>query len=74
MRRPPTVAQFELELAGPGRAWYEPWAGRSPRALTGAAVMFSLGAFPAGGLHAECATVCLDREQEQLGQLLFSFD
>ena len=44
--------QLELELAGPGRVWREPWEGMSPRALTKVAQMLSLGAPPAGGLRA----------------------
>jgi len=49
--------QLELELAGAGRVWREPWGGRNPRGLTKSAEMFSLRAPPAGGLHAD-ASVC----------------
>ncbi len=42
--------QLELELAGPGRSWNEPWAGKSPRVLTKVSQVFSLGAPPLGGL------------------------
>jgi len=42
--------QLELELAGPGLVWLEPWEGKSPRTLTGAYKRFSLGAPPARGL------------------------
>ncbi len=51
VRRPSRIGdQLELELAGPGRAWLEPWEGKSPRGLTKTAQKFSLGAPPAGGL------------------------
>ncbi len=51
---PPHVGdQLELELAGPGRAWLEPWGGKSPRELTRTFKAFSLRAPPAGGLHAD---------------------
>ncbi len=51
-KSPPRVGdQLELELAGPGRAWYEPWGGRSPRVLTKAVNSFSLGALPLAGLR-----------------------
>jgi len=48
---PHVSEQLELELAGPGRAWYEPWGGKSPRGLTKAAKRVSLVALPARGLR-----------------------
>ncbi len=41
--------QLELELAGPGLAWREPWGGVAPRVLTRTFVKFSLGAHTPGG-------------------------
>ena len=41
--------QLELELAGPGRAWLEPWGGLSPRVLTRTFKIFRLEATPPGG-------------------------
>ena len=53
-KRPSRIGeQLELELAGPGRAWLEPWEGRDPRGLTKTAKKFSLRAPPTGGLHAD---------------------
>jgi len=47
---PPRVSdQLELELAGPGRAWYEPWAGRNPRLLTKASIASRLRPRTPGG-------------------------
>jgi len=49
---PPRVGdQLELGLAGPGRAWLEPWGGASPRVLTRTFKKFSLRAPPTGGLR-----------------------
>jgi len=67
--------QFELELLGEGRAWYEPWGGMSPRGLTEASKLFSLGAPPARGLRAD-ETPAQEMITEELldpEQLLFSF-
>ena len=52
--------QLELELAGPGLVWREPWEGKSPRALTRAAETFSLRALPAGGLRANDLAASLE--------------
>ncbi len=65
--------QLELELAGPGRAWREPWWGMNPRVLTRAFQTFSLGAPPAGGLHADASVICTEINQEQRLQLLLPF-
>jgi len=73
-RRPSRIGeQLELELAGPGRAWREPWEGKSPRVLTKTFERFSLGAPPTGGLHAD-DTLCTGLEEQQLEfELLFPF-
>jgi len=42
--------QYELELGGPGRAWREPWSGKSPRELTKASITFRLGPHTRGGV------------------------
>ena len=63
---PPRVGdQLELELAGPGRAWVEPWGGAAPRGLTKAFEKFSFGAPPTGGLRGNAQT-CSDEERPQL--------
>ena len=43
--------QLDLELAGPGLAWREPWGGRSARVLTRSFKLFTLSALPPGGLR-----------------------
>ena len=77
MYRPSRIGeQLELDLAGPGRPWLEPWEGRSPRSLTKASQMFKLSAIPPGG----AATKRGFREQPapekrlQLEQLELPFD
>ena len=62
--------QLEFDLAGPGRAWREPWSGLAPRVLTGGVEIRSLRATPARGLRADEMFACKDEQQEQLGQLL----
>ena len=50
--RPPRVGdQWELGLAGGGRAWSEPWGGRSPRELTRISMSRTLRELPPGGLR-----------------------
>ena len=41
--------QLELDLAGPGRPWLEPWGGRRPRYLTRLSLKSTLSATPPGG-------------------------
>ncbi len=66
--------QLELELAGPGRAWREPWEGKSPRVLTRTFKTFSLRALPAGGLPGDEALAAWKTKQEELRmQLLLPF-
>ncbi len=65
--------QFELELAGPGRAWQEPWEGKSPRGLTKCAEKFSLGAPPTGGLHGVIKVCPKDSQRELAVQLSLPF-
>jgi len=65
--------QLELELAGLGRAWVEPWEGMSPRVLTGAFRKFSLGAPPAGGLHADAGLSAQRMIAPAASQLEFPF-
>ena len=60
---PPDGDQLELELAGPGRAWLEPWEGMSPRALTGAFKRFSVDALPAGGLPEDVTLAAQNEER-----------
>ena len=64
--------QFELELSGPGRAYYEPWGGKSPRVLTRVAKAVSLGAHPPGGLPAK-ETAARTEVQLHEEQLLLPF-
>jgi len=72
---PPNSDQLELELAGPGRAWLEPWLGKSPRSLTDGFKRFRLEPLPAGGpIGSDLARQISDEEQEELaGQLLLPF-
>ncbi len=60
-------AQLELELAGPGLAWREPWGGVSPRGLIKMAQSVSLGAYPTRGLRD--VITCPDQEQSSSFQL-----
>ncbi len=69
---PPVLAQLELELAGPGRVFIEPWGGLDPRLLTRSHKMFSLGASPAGGLP-ENENGCPRISEPSCVQLGFSF-
>ncbi len=46
-RSPRVGDQLGLELVDPAKGRSEPWGGRSPRSLTRAFEMFSLGAHPA---------------------------
>jgi len=41
----------QLEMFVPRWVQQEPWSGKSPRVLTRASQLFSLGAAPAGGLR-----------------------
>ncbi len=52
-RSPHVGDQMELELAGPGRAWLEPWGGRKPRELTRGGSLCNLAGPSPGGLHAD---------------------
>ena len=68
----PTYAQLELELAGPGLAWREPWEGQSPRALTQAAQKFSVGAHATGPLHVDEDGWPTDAELDEQARRSFS--
>ena len=61
----PIYAQLELELAGPGLAWREPWEGQSPRELTRAAQTFSVGAPATGPLRANADGWPSDEELDE---------
>ncbi len=72
---PPRVGdQLELELAGPGRPWYEAWGGRAPRGLTKGARMISVARTPPGGSAwgRPIGDICKDILL-QLGQLELPF-
>ncbi len=66
-KSPRVGAQLELELAGPGLAWREPWGGVSPRGLTKMAQTVSLGAYPTRGLRD--VITCSDQEWRSSVQL-----
>ena len=61
--------QLDLGLPGVSPEGLELWEGRSPRVLTKAHILFSLGALPPAGLHAvdsgsyeNCSEVMLDEQ------------
>jgi len=66
---PPVGEQLELDLPNTRYRGWEPWEGVTPRGLTRAFVKFSLGAHPAGGLHAESCAEHLHRVSEVQLQL-----
>ena len=69
---PPRVGdQLELDLAGPGRAWIEPWGGVSPRLLTKMAKMIRVDPLPAPGLRELFAACMADSTQLDLFELRF---
>ena len=68
-----TSDQLDLGLGYAGRAYIEPWGGVSARGLTKIAIVLSLQALPPGGLPAGLTSGCIDRQQEELGQLLLPF-
>ncbi len=76
MKRPSRIGeQLELELLGVGRAWREPWGGRSPRGLTKAVETFSVSRIPPGGPRPDADYRDLPTEgegpNEQLGLPFF---